>query len=167
MKVIKTLFCITIFVGLWAPSAHALDLGVGLGSSTGGRTIPTFNLGFQLGDKTISGQMTGSHTGYYYVSAYQLGYYWTWDPGEFIWGKVSSGFGVSAYYSQRGYRESTTATLETSDDYALGPAIRVKWNFLGPAYLGLEAMYGLRSIGHHLQLSFQTVTLFSLGVSAW
>lgn len=57
-------------------------------------------------------------------------------------GTVEAGFGVGTLYAVRSFKESDTET-ETKSDYVVGPAFFVRWVFLGPAFIGVDSLYGL------------------------
>jgi hypothetical protein len=79
-------------------------------------------------------------------------------------GNFSTGFGLGAMYSKRGFKDTIDTSEETSNDYVLGPAFRVNWTFLKYGYINVDATYGLRDLFSLLTLNFQDVISTSIGV---
>lgn len=159
------LFAATLFF-ISDPAQATIEMGLGYSSATTGHTSPALILGLGAGDWAMTGSSTGYQTTAYYHSSYTLNYYWTWGSGDFFWGKLESGFGIGTLYAIRGFTDQGS-TEETKSDFNLGPAFRLKWIFLDPVFISLEALFGLRDLTQHLALNAQDSINLSLGVAAW
>jgi hypothetical protein len=155
---------ILLIIALLLPVyGHAgLELGTGYSSSHSGRKIPTLALALNSSSFVISGYATGVKNDYYYHSAYGLHAFSMSSSGTF-----STGFGLGAMYSKRGFKDTGDSSEETANDYVLGPAFRVNWTFLKHGYINVDATYGLRDLFSHLTLNFQDVISTSIGVRLW
>ena len=132
-----------LFISLATIQSFAtFSIGTGYNTTTGGRTIPSFNLGFAGGSLEYLIASTGVSTTSYYHSSYSLGIYHAWKAGDIASGPINAGFGGGALYAVRGLKE-TGSSLVTKSDYVLGPAFFGRWNFLGPAYVSVECLYGI------------------------
>lgn len=150
---------------LFCSAGHsAIELGFGFNSATSGRIVPAVVTSLSGEGWLLTGHSTGVQTDLYYHSSYGLSYFWTWDSGTLFSGNVSSGLGLGAFYSVREYRDSSSADVEQGSDFGLGPGFRVNWTFLGPLFLNMEGVFGLREITHHLTLNYQDYVNFSIGL---
>ncbi|MFN7824250.1 MAG: hypothetical protein ACK5P6_02710 [Pseudobdellovibrionaceae bacterium] len=120
----------------------SLQFGTGANSATGGRLVPSLNLGLGTDRIMFLASSTGVATESYYHSNYTLSMYWKRNAGEIGWGPVTTGFGVGSLYAKRGFQDSATTEIEKSD-WVLGPAFYSQWNFLGGFYLSVEGIYGI------------------------
>ena len=118
------------------------QLGSGFNSATGGRIVPSINLGVGSESFRVLFSSTGVATSSYYQSSYTLGAYWTRNAGEILGGSIVTGFGAATLYSERGFQDSAS-TLEKKTDYVLGPAFFSQWNLLGPIFIAVEGIYGI------------------------
>lgn len=135
----KLIFLLVLFPII----GHATyQLGSGYNSATGGRIVPSLNLGIGSDSFRVLFSSTGVATSAYYQSAYTLGGYWTRKAGEIASGSLITGFGVGVLYAERGFQNSSSV-LEKKTDYVLGPAFFSQWNFLGPAFIAVEGIYGI------------------------
>lgn len=151
---------------LSAPLAKgAVEIGVGTSSVTSGRLVPALAGSYTSTDWALSTGSVGVQTGYYYQSAYTLSYFSTWKAGTIFNGDVVAGFGAGVMTIQRGFRESTSASLEESSDFALGPALKVTYYPASSIFVSVEGIYGIRDLAANVTLNFQDVILFSFGVS--
>lgn len=150
-----------LFVNFHAQAS--LDLGIGPISSYSGRLVNGANVAWNSSNFTLSVQSTGVQTHLYYDSSYYVALTWPSVSNEFWWGALRGNFGIGSFYSERGYRETATSSLEKASDFVLGPSIRIVWDILGPMYLSFEGMYGLRNPVAHLALSFQDVEMIAIG----
>jgi hypothetical protein len=141
----------------------SFELGVGTSSSTSGRVIPALSATYDFGSWAVSGSSTGVRTSVYHLSGYTLGFVRRWNLGSFGWGDLHAGFGLGLAYSHYGYRESPDAVAVTKGDGTAGPLFQFRWMFLGPVYLGLDSLFGLRYPTGLLGLAAQDVILFSAG----
>jgi hypothetical protein len=148
------------------PARAAVEIGTGFNSSTAGRSIPALFLAYSADAWSLSFSSVGVQTPRYYHSAYTVSYLRTWKSGDWIWGPIESGFGLSILYASRGFADSG-AVESVRDDVAIGPALRVNWFVADPVFLGIEALYGLRDFGQHLALNAQDHVGFIVGVRAW
>lgn len=134
-------------------------------SAMGGRHIPSVAGSYRGSQWEFTGFATGVQSEIYFHSAYGLSIYRHWKSGSIWSGPISSGFGLGVIYATRGFQDQGSTTEETKDDFAAGPAFEVQWFILGPMYLRLEALYGLRDIGAHAALNAQDFVHLSLGFS--
>jgi hypothetical protein len=146
------------------PVHASVSIGSGFSSVTSGRTAPSLSVGWFGSSWALTGMTSGVNTPLYYHSAWMISGLRTWSNGDLGWGPLSSGFGLSLFYARRGYRETTTSAIDEADDYNVGPCFRVGWNFLGPAYLAVEGMFGLRRPMNLIVLSAQDVAHVTVGV---
>lgn len=119
-----------------------LLIGSGFNSATGGRLVPSLNLGVGSDSFEVLFTSTGVSTPAYYHSAYKLGAYWTWKAGDFLVGNIDAGFGGGALYAIRSFAD-TGAQADTKTDYVLGPTFFARWNFWEPVFIGVDGLYGL------------------------
>lgn len=145
----------------------AIQLGTGFNSSTGGRLIPSLNLGFGGDSFQILFSSTGVATKAYSHSAYTLGVYRAWESGDLLLGRVVSGFGIGALYALRTYQD-TGAPEEKKNDFAAGPAFFGRWVLVGILYSSVEAILGIGDprykLGDMLTLNFRDHVNFSVGL---
>ncbi|MDZ4660602.1 MAG: hypothetical protein SGJ18_03165 [Pseudomonadota bacterium] len=159
----KILAFLTFSIGLSSQVLAGLDLGMGPISGNSSRLVMGGNVAWNTPGYSVSAHSTGVQTNLYYDSSYYVSLTWSSVRSQFWWGAIHGGFGLGAYFTERGYRETTASSLERASDLALGPSIRIVWDVLGPVYISLEGMYGLRNPLAHLFLSFQDVELISVG----
>ncbi len=141
----------------------AIVVGSGFSSVTGGRTSPMLYGGIDTSSFAFLANAVGVKTALYYHSAYQLSYYHQFEVGDFIWGAVRSGVGLSAFYAIRGYREDLTSEEANSEDFTMGPAIRVRWDIMPLLFVSIDAMYGIDT-AQVFVLSTKQVTNLTFGV---
>ncbi len=157
---------VTFVLMFFAPAAHAgLELGGGTTSSTSGRLVPALSGAVTFGEWAVTGTSTGTRTNVYYLSAYTMGAVKRWPAGKFWWAEMVLGFGGGVAYSQYGYRNTPTDTMETKADFTAGPLIQFRWEFLGPLYVGLDALFGIKYPTGVLALALQDVVSLTLGLS--
>ena len=150
-----------IVVLLFAVQAHAdVDLGVGM-TSVIGRYVPAASGAYVSDTWMMSGSTTGVRSSVYYVSAYTLAGYYSWKAGDFWWGPLYAGFGGGVGYSQRGYRNGTSASLSNDTDLNIGPAFRLTWMILGSCYVNFDAIWGVGIPS--IELAGQDNVIFSIG----
>ncbi len=134
-----------------------------MSSATSGRTVPALQGTLIFTDWAFSVSATGVKSPLYYHSAYLATFHKLWSSGSFFWGSLRAGLGGGLFFASRGFREDPSQSVDSTQDLALGPSFLVNWYFLGPCYISLESLYGIRSPWSHLMLSFQDVTILSLG----
>lgn len=150
---------------LFAPCARAaVCAGTGFSTATSGRPIPALTAGYLADTWAVTGLATGVSASLYYHSAWTLHAYRMMDAGAIGWGELRAGFGGGIYYAKRGYRETREAAIDTADDFNFGPAFRVSWHFLSPAYFAVEGMFGLRKPLPVLGLAVQDMAHLAFGV---
>ncbi len=145
----------------------AVQVGTGLSSSMSGRPIPGLELGVGGEAWKATASAIGVQSSYYYHASYSASFFRTWKAGEFLWSEVQSGVGGGLMYSVRGFQDQGSTTEESKNDFALGPAFFVQWFLVGPVYLQLEMIWGLRGINELIGLNGQDVIFLSLGLSSW
>lgn len=157
---------ITVFILLATLKSLAMiDIGVGSSSVTGGRSAPAVALGLEYDSWGILARSVGVQTTIYAQNAWTVGAYKNIYNEKFGILGSSIGFGLGGSYIFRTFRESLTADIETSKEYALGPVLIAKFQ-LGPLYLGFDTVLGItKQIVQHLVLNFQDVSHVTIGVS--
>jgi len=158
-------FCAALLAFSLGSPASAIELGVGSGSSTSGRLMPALSAAVNFDSWAVTGSSTGVRTNVYYLSAYTLGLVKRWEVGRFWWADMTVGFGGGFAYSQYGYRNTTADPHDSKNDLTAGPIFQFRWKFLNPAYLGLDALFGLKYPQGVLALALQDVVVFSIGIS--
>lgn len=160
-------FLITVLTLVARPAAAGFQIGTGFNSETGGRLIPSLNIGVNTGAFEVLFSSTGVSTTAYSHSSYSLGAYWTRKSGDFLFGSIVAGFGVGSLYAVRTFQD-TGAEEEKKDDFALGPAFFGRWFLAGSAFLSVEAVYGLGDpslhLGDILGMNARDHVNFSIGV---
>jgi hypothetical protein len=159
------IFLASLLISL-SVEAH-LQVGSGFNSATGGRLVPSLNLGFGNDSFAVLGSSTGVATKAYSHSAYSLSGYWTKKAGDFLWGDLVAGFGAGAFYAQRTFKDTNTPE-ETKSDFALGPAFFSQWRLLSPMYISVEGICGFggsgSASGQIFGLSYRDHVNFIFGV---
>ncbi len=144
----------------------SMYFGAGVGGATAGRNNLALVMSLDSSDTSVSGYISGVQTAYYYQSDYFLSYNKKIISGDFWWGPIIGFFGGGVFYSERGLRTSSTASIsENSSDFMIGPSLNIKWGLLGSWFIAIDAIYGIRDFGNHLALTFQDVELLSTGLS--
>lgn len=142
-------------------------VGTGFNSATGGRLVPSLNLGYAGESLEMSFSSTGVSTTAYYHSSYRLSAYKTWSAGDFVFGKIEAGFGAGALYGVRSFTD-VGAEAETKSDYVIGPSFFARWKFLDPAFIAVEGLYGIlgpsNRFGDILGLNARDNVSFVIGV---
>ena len=134
---------VSIFVVIFTLEANAaIEFGTGITSATGGRLVPSLNLGFGTDSFELLVSSSGVSSSIYSSSTYTLGAFWTWNAGDFIFGKIISGFGLEGLYAVHSFKDIGSAKEKKSEFY-MGPAFFSQWQFLGPFYFAVEAIYGI------------------------
>ena len=168
MKLTSIFVNIVLFICLVCSTQlfATLEMGAGINSSTSGRIVPGIAVGAGANSWLMTATSSGVKNDYYYRSTYSLSAFATWKTGTFIWGDIVTGVGAGAVYSENGFQDDGAASLKKDSDIAVGPAFKVKWFLLGPIYMNMEAILGLRNPGTHLlSLQFQDFVTLSFGVS--
>jgi len=149
----------------FAPRALAgFEFGIGSTSATGGRLTPALAGAYTQDVWGVFGSSTGVSNRYYYQSNYQLSYYWLLNSGNMWGGRIAPGFGLGGMYTIRSFRDLGASSESKSDDFLLGPALQLRWIFYESVYLGIDAIWGLRSLANIFGLSYQDYTCVSFGV---
>jgi len=123
-------------------NAAEIFIGSGFNSSTGGRVIPTLNLGANVNDLEIQFTSVGVATDVYYHSTYKLAVLSRWEAGDFLTRPIDAGFGGGVLYAERGFKDSGSSET-TKNDYVLGPAFFVRVTLIDPLYLSVDCVYGI------------------------
>jgi hypothetical protein len=144
-----------------------IHLGIGYNNATGGRIVPSLNLGLGTGTFEVLLSSTGVSTKAYSHSAYSLGGYWTRSLGDFLFGKIESGYGFGGIYAYRTFKDLNSAE-EKRSDFAIGPAFFSRWFLASPGYISVEAILGLgnpgRDLGDMLGMNVRDQVNFAVGV---
>jgi hypothetical protein len=160
----KSIFAVALFF-ISVRSFASVDLGVGISSFTSGRAIPSINGSIKFTDWTISAFTTGAATPLYSHSGYYLGMTHNFISGKLFGQDVNSSLGFGSFFAKRHYKATEAAPLENRDDFAVGPAFKIKWQFLEHAYMGFDYLMGIRPSMALIAFATQDVVGFSLGVS--
>ncbi len=158
-------FFLLIFLVSFFPSKNSLAgliFGSGVTSATAGRVSPVLNLGLDYSSFALTATSVGVENTYYYHSAYNLVLVSQREFSKYLWGDLRGGIGLGAHYAKRGLKDGTNAE-EIKSDYAIGPAIRLTWEFIPYCFIGLEAIYGIRNLNFVI-LSTQNIRSLVLGV---
>lgn len=145
-------------------SSAGVVFGGAMSSAMSGRLVPGLHTGLMFESFAINIYSSGVRSAIYYHNAYQLSVMRLWDPGKFLWGKWTGGFGLGTYLGIKNYRESPASASRRHYDICAGPSGRVQWNFAGPVFIAMEIMFGLRNLWPHLLLSFQDMANLSMGL---
>ncbi|MBF0364978.1 MAG: hypothetical protein HQK50_05370 [Oligoflexia bacterium] len=165
MKTITTLFFLLLFAFCLEAFAD-LKVGGNISSSTRGRTLPGYYLAIGSDQAGVSASSAGFQTSLGYASYYQFNAFGLFRPGTILGRKIEAGFGAGIYFYKLGYRETILDNAGTTkSSFAAGPSARVLWYFLGPAFMGIETMLGIRDLGLNLLLCYQDSTQFVLGLA--
>ncbi len=148
-------------------AAASVEIGLGTTSANGGRIVPALTGGVATSNWGMFFSSTGVANSYYYQSNYQISYYWMFSGGTMWGGKISPGFGLGTMYTIRSFQDEGSTSEVKSDDFAVGPALRMHWIFWNTAYVGVDAIWGLRSLTSLTSLAFQDYTCLSLGAQLW
>jgi hypothetical protein len=158
-----TTFFLLAFLFKWHVCfAGALNIQGGMSSLTSGRYVPAVAATLETKNWALSLTSVGVQTPVYYHNSQTLAYYWTYTPGEFLWGDLYAGVGLGIGTSSRGYREAPGLQFDVKSETYIGPALRMSWRILNPLTLNIEAVYGLGPCSHippPLTHDFVTVSL--------
>jgi hypothetical protein len=157
---IKSLIILFLVLFLFDANAEII-VGSGFNSITGGRPSPTLYTGYDSSSFAVTANAVGVKTKIYYHSGYVVSAFSQKEMGDFWWGKLRAGFGGGIHYAQRQYVDG--AVNETKSDFALGPAMRVTWEIFPFGFIGVDELYGIRSL-ETLVLSTQNIISLIFGV---
>lgn len=107
---------------------------------------------------------TGVRTPLYYHSGWTTHALRMWDAGTLGWGELRAGFGGGLFFARRGYRDTRSTPMNTTDDFNFGPAFRVSWAFYSPGFLAIEGLFGLKKPLPLLGLAAQDMAHVTVGV---
>lgn len=157
-----------LFFFFQSPSFGAIVVGAGTSSATSGRIRPGLYGAFETDSISISAFTTGTNNYYSYHSSYYGGFFLNTVKDGFWWGDIIGGFGLGMLYSERGFQDGDADDLTVTSDFVMGPSFRMSWNFAGPVFLGLEALFGIdptsQGIFNHITLNFQDFVIMNAGV---
>lgn len=157
---IKRYICLFLFLFFSSANAEVI-LGSGYSSMTGGRTNPIIYTGMDSSNFALTLTAVGVNNDVYYHSGYIISAFAQKDAGDLFWGKIRGGIGGGIHFAKRGYTDGSID--ENKSDFAVGPSMRVTWEFLPFVFVGVEALYGIRNFNVIL-LNTQTITNVVLGV---
>ncbi|MGB0454122.1 MAG: hypothetical protein ACPGJV_10455 [Bacteriovoracaceae bacterium] len=163
---IKRLGFLFIFLTCFQAEA-SLELGYGMNSTHGGRTIPSLAIAAGTKRFIVSAFSSGVKTNYYYHSTHGLHLLALAKAGDILEGPVVFGLGLGIIHQERGFKDVDATQTDSKSDIVIGPAVRVNWTFFKVMYLNVDATYGLRDVWSHLTLNFQDVISASVGVRIW
>ena len=153
-------FCLFLFLIFSSANADVI-LGSGFSSMTGGRANPIIYTGIDSPSFAFTVIAMGVKNDVYYHSGYIFSAFAQKDVGDLFWGKIRGGIGGGIHFAERGYSDGLIN--ENKSDFAIGPTIRVTWEFIPFLFVGVEALYGIRNI-NTLILGTQTISNIVLGV---
>lgn len=142
-----------------------VSAATGFSSTTSGRRVPALAIAWNQETWSMTATTVGIAAPLYYHSAWTLSAFKVWKGGEFGRGLVTAGLGAGLFYARRGYRDTEFSPLQTATDFNLGPAFRITWNFLDPAFFSVECMFGLRNPLPLIVLSAQDTAIVTVGVA--
>jgi hypothetical protein len=145
-----------------APAQAAVALGTGYSSITDVRQTPILHLGMGSDLSELSLHATGVRTAAYSITSWSAAYFRLARPGRFLWGTWNASLGWGLTWTNRQLIE--LGDTSSVHDWVTGPAIKMRWQALGPLFVSLESVFGLRDPSLHLTLNFQTVTHALVGV---
>jgi hypothetical protein len=152
-------------LGMTLETAQALVVvGSGFSNVLGGRSVPMLYGGLDTEKTAVTASATGVRNSLYYQSAYQLSYFRQEKFGAFWWGPIRAGLGFSVLWQERGYRETVDDAQATKNDWAAGPAFRVRWDIAPGFFVAVESLHGVRGL-NVIALSFQHTTNLNFGVA--
>ena len=160
----KILAFLVVALNISSPIFASIDLGVGPSVGYSGRLNTGVSLALNKPGYSLGLHSSGVQTNLYYDSSYYVSLTWPRVANQFWWGAFHGSLGVGTYFTERGYRSTPTSDIEKASDFALGPSLRIVWDVLGPVFISLDGMYGLRNPLTHVFLSFQDVELISIGI---
>ena len=135
-----------------------------MSSITQGRVSPIFYLGYDdEDDRVISFNSVGVASEYYYHTGLHFSYFYQEKWGEYIYSEIKAGPGIGVFYSEVGYRESTSDVGTSTSDTNIGPAFRLQWDIMQHAFIASESVFGIRGYLSAF-LSFQTTSTFIFGL---
>ncbi len=153
-----------LFVITTSTTVLAMDIGVGTSSVTSGRQIPALAVAFNSNNYTFSLSSTGTASKLTYFSGYTAGLYNRSKIGDFVGGDLEAGFGLAGFYTKRGFRETTTSSVEEVVDQGAGPGFRIVWLPADFFFASLEAVYGMSTRPTNMVfLSSQDIVVFAIG----
>lgn len=156
---------IVVLLLIAATSQASYDFGVGASSFTAGRPVPALALGYDGDSWGAIYRSVGVRTTIYAQNAWTLAghrYKYKESLGPI---NASIGAGLGLAYMTRAYRDSPTATVETTNESAIGPHLALKLNY-GYFYFGWDTLLGLTpQIMQHIALNFQDLSHVTIGIS--
>lgn len=156
------LFIFSLFIS--SVALASVGLGGGTSSATSGRIVPALSLSYNSSGWSLSGSAVGFKSGYSYQSSYSLSWLSTWRLGTIFGSDVDGGFGLGSFYTKQGYKESAAIGLKETDDFVLGPSLKLTYHPFSIVFISIEGIFGLRNASN-LSLNFQDVVLMALGVT--
>lgn len=64
----------------------------------------------------------------------------------------------------RSFRDEGATADSKSDDFLVGPALRMHWSYFDSVYFGFDAIWGLRGLVNVVGLAYQDYACLSFGV---
>lgn len=157
-------FILCLFLAIFPQNTWSkVGIGSGLSVVTEGRHHPLLYASIESDKWALTANSVGFQTSRTYHSAYQANLFYMFKPQKVLWTTFDAGIGWGAFYYKQGFKFKADSTPVERDNYATGPAIRVLWHFMGPVFLGLEAMFGIRGLQVAV-LSTQDVSSLIFGV---
>ena len=132
-----------------AEARATVNCGVGFSTTTGGRQVPSLELGWSPNDNWMLWSMwSGVRTAAYYSSGYQLSALRTKNWGDFWFGSLNVGFGPGIYYGEKAVYKKVDATGSLSgpakrQDKLVGAAYRVAFVPIKNTHFSIEYLMGI------------------------
>jgi hypothetical protein len=138
-------------------------VGAGLMANTFGRDVVALYGAASAGNFGVSAFSGGVATSVYYQSAYELSFSYLVRPGRLLWGPIMVGLGFGAYLAKERYAPPGMIA-GNHFDYTLGPDFSITWKFLGPMFVTVDALFGLRNVWSNFVLAPQDIVNGAVGV---
>lgn len=163
-KFIVRFYYISFLMLIVVPVYAELEVGAGFSSFTSGQSVPSLMLELKMSNSCLDFTSTGYSSQYDYLSGYSSSYYWPSKMGSLLGGELEVGLGFGVYYTQRGFRDVKTASVNSTSDYGAGPAFFASWRLGKWFFVRMQSLLGLGN-ANNLALFFQDVSNFSIGIS--
>lgn len=138
-----------------------VQIATGFSSVTEGRTIPLISLGTDSHTSAFLLSAVGVKNDVYVHNSYMFSAYRQTEPDQFWWGKVRAGLGGGINYAYRFYKDG--GKKDSGADISVGPAIRITWEVIPYAFLGVESYFGLGHL-NNIVLSTGQISQLLFGV---
>ncbi|MBT3982746.1 MAG: hypothetical protein HOE90_15410 [Bacteriovoracaceae bacterium] len=138
-------------------------IGSGMSSATHSQVVPLIYSALQGDVWTLSFMSTGYQNSLMYQSNYLFSGFFQF-PEKMIFGhSLFAGVGWGYYHYRLGFRSGKSEPKLEKINYATGPSMRAMYQIWGPAFIGVEAMFGIRGLLNIFN-TYQSVANIVVGV---